>query len=214
MIENILLDLDGTLIDSSPGIGRAIEYAMEQEGLILPQEAVTDFIGPPLALSFQKYTGDPQTVDALIRAFRVYYSQKGVYEHRLYPGVREMLAALSQKRKLYLATAKPLNFAGRIIEQNGLKRYFSGLYGPDEDDDITGKTQVMVSLVEKEKCDPKKTLMVGDRAHDVLAAAAVGIRTVGVLYGFGTEDELKKAGAVATISTPSALVSFVEHTIL
>ena len=165
----VLFDLDGTLTDPGLGITNSVSYALRRFGIQPPpREALYCFIGPPLTDSFQRFFGfSPEKAMDAVAAYREYYAETGIFENAVYPGIQDLLSGLRNMGKiLVLATSKPQPYAEKILSHY----------------DLTG-------------ADPEDCLMIGDREHDVLGAAVCGIRTLGVLYGYGTRSELEAAGA-------------------
>lgn len=195
--EYILFDLDGTITDSKEGILTAVKYAMDAYGIKEEdEERLNMFIGPPLIDAFTTYDGvDEEQGQKLVSKYREFYKDKGIYMFRVYDGVPEMIKKIKKAgKKVYLATAKPIVFAERIIEKIGITEYFDGLYGASMDASRNKKEQVIAYVIEKEQLEKEKILMVGDRDNDVEGANINGIDVLGVLYGYGTKKELEEAG--------------------
>ena len=164
-----------------------------------PREELYKFIGPPLMESYQKYYGfsEEKSVEAL-GVYREYYSEKGVYENKLYPGIRELLESLQKaERKIVLATSKPEYYAKIILKHFELDPYFTFIGGSDmAEQERSGKADVI--RYDLEACgikDLSQVVMVGDRKHDIQGAKKVGLDSIGVLYGYGDREELETAGA-------------------
>lgn len=211
MIKNIFFDLDGTIIDSAPGIIKALRYAYQQAALSVPDDSVLrKFIGPPLLESIEKYTKispESELARQLLRGFQEYYGRSGWQEMRLYPQIVPVLKQLQQNgHRLYIATAKPQTFAKQIVDYLKIQQYFVNLYGTDLDEKMQKKDVIQRALQTEAISDPHQIVMVGDRDTDVLGAAANQVATIGVLYGFGTATELTQAGAKALIKTPEQLI--------
>ena len=211
MIKNIFFDLDGTIIDSAPGIIKALRYAYQQAALSVPDDSVLrKFIGPPLLESIEKYTKispESELARQLLRGFQEYYGRSGWQEMRLYPQIVPVLKQLQQNgHRLYIATAKPQTFAKQIVDYLQIQQYFVNLYGTDLDEKMQKKDVIQRALKTEAISDPQQIVMVGDRDTDVLGAAANQVATIGVLYGFGTATELTQAGARALIKTPEQLI--------
>ncbi|WP_294446145.1 HAD hydrolase-like protein [uncultured Mailhella sp.] len=197
--EVLFLDLDGTLTDPSEGITRAVMYALKRFGIHEEDPAkLYPFIGPPLYDSFMQYYGFnlPAAYKA-IEYFQEYYSQQGMYENVPYPGIRELLYAWQREgRKLVLATSKPEVFAVRILERFGMADAFTLMAGGDVAETRVEKKMVIDHAMNRLGLeDARGCLMIGDRKFDVLGAAEHGMPTLGVLYGFGSREELSQAGA-------------------
>ena len=205
---DILFDLDGTLTDSGEGIVNSVRHALRHFGIQEPDGArLHHFVGPPLEVSFrQKYGFDEAQTARAIEVYREYFTEKGIFENAVYPGIPDLLAALQTAgKRLFVATSKPLIYARRILAHFGLDGWFSGVYGPGLDGDGTTKGDVIAQTLRENGIGPATAVMVGDREHDVLGAAQNGLPTVGVLYGYGNEEELRAAGARHIAPTVAAL---------
>ncbi|MDE5728566.1 MAG: HAD family hydrolase [Clostridia bacterium] len=207
----LFFDLDGTLTNPFEGITNSIIYALKKFGVeVEDKRTLTPFIGPPLVESFQKFYGfSPDNSRRAVEYYRKYFAEKGLYENKVYDGIIPALAALKAKgRTICLATSKPEIFAVKILEHFDLTRYFNHIAGATLDEARSQKAQVLAYAIQKSGLkDKSQAVMIGDRKHDILGAKANGISSVGVLYGFGDEDELKKAGADKLIETPRQLLT-------
>lgn len=194
----ILFDLDGTLTDPAEGITASFAYALSRMGMpTADKRTYLPYIGPPLADTFEKAFGfTAQERDAAIRYYREYFSASGIFENRLYDGVACMLEKLRRAgRTLLVATSKPEPFAIRILEHFGISGYFSFVAGSTLSETRAKKSEVIRYALESLGAVPgEQTVMVGDRRYDVEGAREVGIDSVGVLYGYGTREELEHAG--------------------
>lgn len=191
-------DLDGTLTDSASGILNGVQLALEHFGLRPPRESLTFFIGPPLLESFAVYfPGEPDKARTALRIYREYYREQGMFENSVYPGMADLLADLTTAGvRVHLATAKPEPFARIIVEHFGLLPYFTVLAGAELDGPRHDKTDVLRYALRLAELPPEaRPLMIGDRHHDVEGAQAVGLPCAGVLYGYGSREELAGAGA-------------------
>lgn len=194
----ILFDLDGTITDPGLGITNSVMYALNKFGISDKRENLYKFIGPPLAQSFQTYYGfDEKKAKLGIQYYREYYTVDGIFENIVYDGVEEILKSLRQDgRKILMATSKPEKFANQILEHFHLSSYFDFVAGATMDESRVTKADVISYAIENFGItDLNEALMVGDREHDILGAKAVGIDSMGVLYGYGSREELEKAGA-------------------
>ena len=195
----ILFDLDGTLTDSAPGITASVKYALKKSGEPVPDYTVLcKFIGPPLLYGFMSFCGmSEERAEKAVEYYREYYGVKGIFEGELYPGVKELLAKLcAAGKKIILATSKPEVFAVKILEHFCISDYFYFTAGATLDKTRTEKADVIAyALKSAGVTDRRKAVMVGDRFHDIDGAKANGIRSAGVLYGFGNRTELENAGA-------------------
>lgn len=201
----ILFDLDGTLTDSSPGIINSIVYALKKYDIAVEDTAsLRKFLGPPLHESFKEFYGfdDEKSMEA-VSFYRQYFSTKGLLENDVYNGIADMLSELADKgKRLILATSKPQEFTNRIMEHFDLAKYFEFIAGSNMDGTRSKKAEVIeYALNACGITDKSKTVMVGDRKHDVIGAAAVGIDSIGVEYGYGDYEELSNAGATYIVKT-------------
>ena len=208
----ILFDLDGTLSDSAPGITKSVAYALEKFGIHEKAENLGYFVGPPLYEAFRdKYGMNPENTSKAIQLFRERFEVKGILENSPYDGVEYLLKTLhSAGKKLVLATSKPEKFAREIIERYGYTEYFTFIGGACMDESTRMKKDEVIEycLAECNITDTSECIMVGDRHHDVEGAKKFNIPTVGVLYGYGTREELEEAGAIAVCETPEALCEY------
>lgn len=205
----VLLDLDGTLTASDEGIIKSVQYALEHFGIIENDyEKLKVFIGPPLREGFPKYSklNQEQTEEA-IKLYRERYSVKGLYENRLYDGVKDMLSACKDKGyELVLATSKPRIYAHKIIEHFDIAKYFTYVVGCELDGTLDSKKEIIEYAMKKcAGADKNDYIMVGDRFYDAEGAKAMGIRSIGVLYGYGSEEELVNAGSTYICKTVEEL---------
>lgn len=205
----ILFDLDGTLTDPAEGIIGSILHALEMLEVARPEPAaLRACIGPPLRGSFARLLNscDAARIEHAVAHYRDRFATKGIFENKVYDGIPEALEALrAGGARLYVATSKPQVYAERIIAHFGLDRYFEKVYGAALDGSLDDKRELVRIIIEQEGLDPSRTWMVGDRSHDIVAACANGVTGVGVLYGYGTRDELIDAGASLVIETPGEL---------
>lgn len=206
----LLFDLDGTLTDSGPGIMHAAKTALQSFGIDgLSERELRYFVGPPLWESFGKYLPEEQ-ISAAIDRFREYYRVTGWLENEPYPGVRECLHALKAAgKRMYVATSKLESMARQVLTHFDLLRYFDGVCGGIADDPEAGKKVNVVrrALREAEYTEYSRAILSGDREYDIYGGHAAGIQTVGVLYGYGSREELESAGADALAETPEALLA-------
>lgn len=209
--EVILFDLDGTLTESGPGIVNAVEYTLKKYGIDEPdKEKHKRFIGPPLKVSFTKYYGfTEENVDEAIATFRSYYHEKGIYENSAYPGVVDMLEKLSERGyRLAVATSKARPMAEIVIPRYGLDKHLEGIFAAEMDGRFGSKSAVIDHAIEEMGVsDRSKVLMIGDREHDILGAKACGIDSMGILYGYGSREELEAAGADYIVDTVEDIVT-------
>jgi phosphoglycolate phosphatase len=193
----IYFDLDGTLTDPKPGITRSIQYALEQLGQHVPSEdELTWCIGPPLHASLKMLTGTDELADRALLLYRERFGDVGRFENEAYGGIEQTLSALSATgARMFVATSKPAVYAERIVEHFGLRRYFERVFGSELDGTRVDKGDLLSYALETAKVDPRTAVMIGDRSHDVVGARRNGMTAIGVLYGYGSETELRDAGA-------------------
>lgn len=213
-MNTIYFDLDGTLTDPKPGITRSIQYALGKLDRAVPTEdELTWCIGPPLRASFVTLLGDESRADRAVALYRERFADTGLYENSVYPDIEHILAALrATPRRLFVATSKPHVFAERIIDHFGLSSYFEQIFGSELDGTRVNKGDLLAYAIETTGVDPSQALMIGDRSHDIVGAKANGMRGIGVLYGYGSEDELIAAGASHLCATPWALLEHIQST--
>ena len=208
----VLFDLDGTVTDSAPGILNSGEYAlMRTVGKMPPREEMRRMIGPPLSQSFHEFFGVPQDqVDEAIRLYREYYLEKGIYENELYPGIRETLLSLKELGAVpCLASAKPEFMVEKVLGYFGLDDVFSVTAGGSDGPDGGNKRVIIGNVMKKAGfTDPREGVMVGDRIFDIRGAKEAGMDSVGVLYGYGPEEELRNAGADILVRDTEELLRF------
>lgn len=198
MYDVILFDLDGTLTDPGLGITNSVAYALERYGIeVENRESLYPFIGPPLADSFMKFYGfDSEKAMDAITVYREYFRDRGIFENEVYEGVRELLENIKASgRKTVLATSKPEEFAVRILEHFDLAKYFDVVAGASMDEKRNKKGDVIKYAMEKGAFRSENAVMIGDREHDIFGARENGLDSIGVLYGYGSRQELENAGA-------------------
>lgn len=206
----ILFDLDGTLTDSKPGITRSVQHALAGMGIDVPDaEALTPFVGPPLAESFARYYGfDADQSRQAITIYRERFATIGLYENAIYPGVPDLLAELRLSgATLAIASSKPMVYVERILAHFGLAEHFLAVAGSNLDGTRIAKQEVIehaLSLLPD--VDRTRAIMVGDREHDVIGARAHGIETIAVGYGYGPPGELEAARPLAIVDTVDQLL--------
>lgn len=205
----ILLDLDGTLIDSRTGIAASCAAALQALGYTPdPAFDITPLIGPPLPQVITHLLaryGDDR-VEAGMTAYRAHYGEIGLHMATVYPGVPEALRILSGRARCLVVTSKRKDFATRIVASLDFANTISGVHGTEPDGSMDDKARLIAAVLRIETLDPSETIMVGDRSHDMIGARANGLRAIGVLWGYGSRDELLAAGAHSIMATPDDLV--------
>ena len=197
--DNIIFDLDGTLTDPAVGIINSMICALEKYGIPAPDRSeLMKFIGPPLVDSFQEFFHlSREEAKTIVDHYREYYREEGMFESSVFPGIQDLLRSLQENGKvLMVATAKVEPFANTVLEHFGLAAYFTCIAGSNLDNTRTRKDEIILSVLERcEITDTEHTVMIGDRMYDILGAEKAGIDSIGVLFGYGTKEELQDAGA-------------------
>jgi phosphoglycolate phosphatase len=208
----VLFDLDGTLSDSAPGILASLELAFAEAGVpwLDPATART-LLGPPFWHSLPPYVGDDK-LDGVVAAYRKHYVDgEAMFRTTRYDGVLELAESLAQQGiRLAVATSKPEPHASRIVEYLGMDGLFETIGGDTVDGQRDSKALVIGEVLQRlGNPAPASVLMIGDRSHDVLGAAAHGLGCAGVLWGYGSAEELSTAGALRLCSEPADVLSLV-----
>lgn len=191
-MKTILFDLDGTLIDPKIGILKSIQYALEKMEAEVPEiEDLLWCIGPSLRVSFPKLLGveDKETIEQAVDFYRERFKPTGLYEYDPYPDAHEVLASLSGLHQLFLATAKPQIYAAEILKHMGVSHHFEQVFGDDLEGTYTDKGDLLAHILESQGLEPQDCVMIGDRHHDIKAAARHGIPSIGVSYGYALAGE-------------------------
>jgi phosphoglycolate phosphatase len=202
----VVLDIDGTLIDSADGIVAGFRHSLESVGVLPPDDAtLRSDLGPPLAQLLPTFGVPADRVDEALGAYRTFYLREGLQQATVYDGVLAVLDGLTGRRPLGTATAKRTDVGRAILEAHGLAAYFDVVNGLG--DDHPSKAATLTQTLElMGDVDPADAVMIGDRRSDVAAGQAVGTRTVGVLWGYGSRAELEDAGADVLLEHPRELV--------
>jgi phosphoglycolate phosphatase len=201
----VLFDLDGTLVDSTPGIWASIRVAAAELGLPEPTPGqLRSMVGPPLEDGFAGAFGlSGDDVDRAVAAYRTHYRAGAMFDAHVYPGIPELLSGLrADGAVLAVATSKPELFAVRVLERTGLLDAFAGVHGATLDGRIRHKDQVVAAALAAHP-DGERPVLIGDRSHDVLGAAAHGLPCIGAGWGPAPPGELAAAGAAVVVATPA-----------
>lgn len=206
MSKAIFFDLDGTLTDSGEGIINCAAFALETLGLDVPDRVTMRcFVGPPLRDTFMKFGVREDQTEEAIRIYRSRYLPIGKYENKPYPGVIELLERLrAEGHHLYVATSKPESTAMDVMNHFDIAKYFTLICGATMDGSREEKSQVIAYLLSFID-SPSQAIMVGDTAFDVTGAAAHGIPTIGVSWGYGSVKDMERSGAIGIAHTMDEL---------
>ena len=216
MIENILLDLDGTLMDPKIGITRCIQFSLAYFDVLVPEaEDLTWCIGPPLRESFSHLlnTADGDILDLALANYRKRFAETGMFENIVFPGVPKFLGKIKDSGfRIFLATSKPRIFAEQILDHFGLIQFFDRVYGSELNGSLVDKGELVAHIIESAGLDPERSLMVGDRVYDIAGGKKNGVMTAAVSYGYGSRDEIASSNPDVTFDRLSDLPAFLKIT--
>ncbi|WP_321336764.1 HAD hydrolase-like protein [uncultured Cohaesibacter sp.] len=202
---SLFFDLDGTLTDPKAGIIGSTHYALEKLGISDIPEDLDWVIGPPLRESFEVMVG-PELADKGVEAYREHYSVTGLFDNEVYAGIPELLTELKAAgHPLYVATSKPHVFANPILERFELASYFDAVFGAELDGTRGNKADLLTYALEKTGAEAASSVMIGDRKHDILGGKANGMKTVSLLWGYGSREEFETAGTDKIVATLAEL---------
>ena len=196
--KNLLFDLDGTLTDSKEGIVNSVKNALNHFKItVKDEEELNRFIGPPIWDTFPKfYNFNEDETKIAVEKFREYFREKGIFENKLYSGIEDLLNELYKTdKRIFLATSKPEVFAIKVLKHFNLDKYFTYIYGATLDNSRAKKGEIIEYILKEHNLKIEETIMVGDRAEDIIGANENNIDSIGVLYGYGDYEELSKVGA-------------------
>ncbi len=211
--KHIFFDMDGTLADTGDGIIESVGYTLKHLGINVNETKMRAFIGPPLKTAFiNEYAMSDDEAENAVSIFRKYYAENAVLKVSLFSGVKDTLETLAERGySLYVATSKPTPFAVKISEYLNISRYFTDIVGSSTDNTRSKKYEVIQYLLDSRKIrNISEVVMVGDRCEDVIGARTVGINTIGVLYGYGTKEELLSEKPLTVINTISELTEILK----
>lgn len=209
--KTLLFDLDGTLTDPFDGITRCVQHALAcQDIQVSDRQKLARFIGPPLAQSFADfYDLSPEQATQAVADYRERFARIGMYENRVYDGMRELLAGLKASgRQLFVATSKPWAFARPIIEHFGLSDCFDQVYGSELDGRRTDKQALLAHILHEQGLAADTTLMIGDRRFDIDGGRHNGLTSAAVSYGYGDADELRSCAPDMVFDSPAAIATY------
>jgi phosphoglycolate phosphatase len=212
----VLFDLDGTLTNPAVGIVRCWQHALGILGVQRDEAILRSLIGPPIHQGFAQVldTQDTELIDRGVALYRERFSTVGLFENELFAEIPALLAELRGRGvTLFVATSKPTIYSERIIEHFGLLPYFDRVYGSELSGERADKRVLLRHITVQERLDANCTIMVGDRLHDIRGAKACGIKSIGVLWGFGSREELQLAGADDIVADIGALGQVLERRI-
>jgi phosphoglycolate phosphatase len=214
-IQNILFDLDGTLTDPAEGIIKCYEHSLSRLNVsVPPPEELAKFIGPPIRATFAAVlqSSDCSLIEEAVAIYRERFSTVGLFENSVYEGVPRMLTELQTAgHKLFVATSKPQVFAERILNHFSLDSYFIKVHGNELNGRLDDKADLVSELIAEHHLRRNETMMVGDRRHDIAAAKRNCITSLGVTYGYGSEEELTEAGADDVCHQPEEVVQLINR---
>jgi phosphoglycolate phosphatase len=198
-IQTVLFDLDGTLTNPEEGIINCVQYALNKMGKpLLEHSELKEYIGPPARIAFSNLlnSNDESQIETAISYYRERFSEKGIYENKIYDGIDDLLNHLKNKRiSLYVATSKAKVYADIILKYFNIYQYFDHVYGPQLNGNYEDKKDLVEKIISENMCYPENTIIIGDRKYDIEAGKANRIKTCGVTYGFGSVEELTLAGS-------------------
>lgn len=206
----LLFDLDGTILDSAKGIKKSFQYSIKKmEKKEIPFSDFTYFAGPPLQWSFQKMGFTKNEILQAISFYKEYYSKKGMYECKVYDGIEDALYYLKgMGKKIILATSKGEKTAIDSIKYYKLENLFDYIAGTDYSEGRDTKAKVIQHIINHFNIRKETVLMIGDTHFDIEGAKEAGVSCLGVLYGYGTKQELKQAGADDILNSVSEFQSY------
>jgi phosphoglycolate phosphatase len=209
---HLLFDLDGTLVDSFPGISRSINQTLTTVGREpVPEAQLRQFVGKRLAAIFSTLLGaeDEALVDRAVEIYRPLFDEVGILDSRVFPGIPEALATLRDAgHSLQVVTVRSLGSAKLVVRHCGLEQYFDAVHGPDRSLRSGDKADLVRAALDLAGADPRDAIMIGDRSDDVRAARTHGVHAVAIEWGYGTADELREAEPDYFAPSVADLVSY------
>lgn len=217
MIQNILFDLDGTLTDPKAGITQCIRFSLGHFTDHIPgADDLTWCIGPPLRDSFARLlnTTDSHILDQAVSLYRERFSEKGMFENKVYPDVHQSLEQIKASGiRIFLATSKPRVYARKILDHFGLSHFFKKRYGAELDGRFVDKGELIAHILGAEGLDSKTTLMIGDRVYDIAGGKKNNLMTAAVTYGYGSRDEIASSNPDLVFDSLADLPAFLLTTV-
>lgn len=214
---NVIFDMDGTLVDSVPGIRASLAYALDQQGHRLAEETdITALIGPPMdqiVATLLAPFGD-ERVAQTVALYREHYGRVGLLQGLMYPGIQQTLHSLhAEGYHLFIATSKRQPFAERILQRIGISALFDDILGTPLDGSMDDKRLLVAHLLGKHGLLPSSSVMVGDRREDIVSAQHNHLLSIGALWGYGSRQELTRSGADRLCHCPADLLPAI-HTLV
>jgi phosphoglycolate phosphatase len=208
-MNTLIFDLDGTLVDSAPGIIASLTHAVRALGHeFAPFTGIEHLLGPPMTQVVSQLLapfGDDRIAQG-VELYRTHYGRYGLSASQVYPGIRQMIARLiTQGYTLHVATSKRQVFAEHTLNETGLREHFQSVFGTSPDGTLDNKARLLQTLLAAEAIHPSSACMVGDKRDDVIAAHQNGLLAIGVLWGYGTRSELMECGADTLVELPTQL---------
>jgi len=208
-----LFDLDGTLTDPKVGITKSVQYSLREFGIDVENaDDLVHFIGPPLRESYKRYYSfNDSQAEKAVAEYRKYFSQSGIFENAIYTGIESLLKQQYEKGKtLIIATSKPTVYAIEILKHFKIYDYFSFIAGSELNGERSKKAEVIQYAIENAGISSADdAVMIGDKEHDIIGAKAHAMDSIGVLYGYGSLDELLSAKATHIAETVDDLARLV-----
>ena len=206
----VLFDLDGTLTDPKLGITQCVQYALQKFDInVTNLDELETFIGPPLDESFREFYGlnEAESLKA-VEFYRERFRNTGLYENEVIEGIEEMLQSLKDAGvELHVATSKPTVFAEKILGHFNLDHYFVSIIGSNLDGTRSKKAEIIQHIIDSlPSVEMKSVVMIGDRKHDIIGANLVGVDSVGVTFGYGSEEELLAANPTHIVNSATSLL--------
>lgn len=194
MFDAVIFDFDGTVADTGEGVRNGVRYALKQFNMDVIESRINEFLGPPLYLTFEdQYGVTPEFASTLVDTYRIYYTEKGVYELELYPGMLDLLETLRAGGvKIAVASSKPQHYLDVAIPYLGIDKYFDAVIGPELKNHNSDKSRLVLSACEALGVEPsKRVVMIGDRFYDIDGAKKAGVASAAFLSGYGSKEELE-----------------------
>ena len=204
---HVFFDLDGTLTDPKEGMFACIRYALSRLEIVIESEVnFGSYIGPPIKDTFRELCGTDLIAEKALSLYRERFSTTGLFENQLYEGIPHCLEKIAEKAdSIHVVTSKPTIYSQRIIEHFDLAQYFKVVYGSNLDGSLSDKTELLTHVLKNEEIPAHDAVMIGDRRFDITGAKNNGIRALGVLWGYGSEEELINAGADGLCNHPNEI---------